>query len=453
MHGMPCENMHQCMFRLTECPCRDECICLPGTARTTGGTCEIGQLYPLPTLSTCPLRSYPRGVVERCTTCRMDPYPECAVGWYTGGDGTCMECVKPDNSTFVGNGKAIGVSTSCGWACVAGYYLKGNVAYARQCQPCTNMPVGVDAKFVYPVTNAQLEAPNGCTWGCRVPYKMRFGQCVACNLSNAVHPGMPCTHPLWAGLDGAGMLVDGVKYRVKWVNSTTSLTFDQNVTLDIMLVGGGGAGGGVISGVIGAGGGGGGGQIKIVYGVFVRAGTYQAYVGQGGIGGLGVYGSTAESSTFNGLSALLGGQGGLGTLDETAYGRTGASSGGSGSAGVGHVYRAANLSGWPGGADLFGKSGGGGGGAGGAGSDSSLCGGGAGGSALSVGFTGEMIAFAGGGDGGASPKCPNSWNGQDATGNTGNGGQGAIGIGPRKGWNGGAGVIVLRYVDEVCSCL
>jgi len=413
----------------------------------------MGQLYALPTLTSCPSRSYPRGVLERCSSCRVDPYPECDVGWYTLGNGSCGVCVKPDNSSFVSNGKSIGVSTSCRWACDPGYYLKGNVAYASQCQGCTNMPSNVDKMFVYPVTNAQLEAPNGCLWGCKTPYKMQYGVCVACNLSNSLHPGMACTHPLWQGVDGSSLSVNGVKYKVAWFNGSTSLTFGYNATLDILLVGGGGAGGGVVSGVNGAGGGGGGGQIKVVYNVLVTPGSYLAKVGQGGVGALGAYGGMGESSTFLGISALYGGLGGLGTLDSNADGKTGANSGGSGSAGAGHVYRASNLSGWPGGADLYGNSGGGGGGAGGAGGDSGVCLGGIGGSSIIVGFSGVNVEYSRGGDGGGNPSCLGLLKVLDAVGNTGNGGHGASGAGPLKGGNGGSGVIVVRYVDEVCACL
>ena len=433
---------------------RDQCVCLPGTTRTLDGQCIIGQLYALPSLTTCPLRTYPRGVLERCSSCRVDPYPECAVGWYTLGNGSCGVCLRPDNASFTSNGKSIGVATSCGWACNAGFYLKGSVAFVRQCQMCTNMPTNVDASYVYPVSNAQLEAPNGCLWGCKLPYKMQYGSCVACNFSNTLHVGMPCVHPLWKGLNGSSWTAPngGARYKLAWVNATTSLDMGYGATLDVLLVGGGGAGGGVASGIRGAGGGGGGGQIKVVYGVAVAPGMYVAQVGQGGQGALGTYGTTGGSSTFYGLSALYGGMGGLGTLDANADGKTGASSGGSGSAGYGHVYRASNLSGWPGGADVVGCCGGGGGGAGGAGLDSGVCKGGAGGAGALVGLVGAW--FAAGGLGGVNQtSCLNATLSLDAAGNTGNGGGGASGLGPLRGGNGGSGVIVFRYVDEVCSCL
>ena len=107
----------------------DQCRCFPGTTRTTGGLCSAGQLYPLPSLSQCPFGTYPRGAYERCTSCRVDPFPECAVGLYPLSDGSCLPCLIPVNAIATSNGKGIGGASTCAFECLPGFYPQSNTSF------------------------------------------------------------------------------------------------------------------------------------------------------------------------------------------------------------------------------------------------------------------------------------------------------------------------------------
>lgn len=107
----------------------DQCRCFPGTSRTPDGLCKAGQLYPLPSLSQCPFGTYPRGAYERCTSCRVDPFPACAVGLYPLSDGSCLPCLIPNNAAATSNGKAVGAASSCAFECLPGFYPQSNASF------------------------------------------------------------------------------------------------------------------------------------------------------------------------------------------------------------------------------------------------------------------------------------------------------------------------------------
>lgn len=460
----------------------DQCRCSPGSVKGPGGVCIVGQLYPLPSLSKCPFGTYPRGVFERCSSCRIDPFPDCPVGQYPVLNGSCIACTLPYNAFFTSNGKGLGSATSCGFECLPGYYLKGNTSFQTQCQPCTNYPVvGSSGAEYYALTNAQLDSPQGCTWACRPPFKIYLGQCVACELANLAHAGMFCTHP-WLSVNasaGAGAVgvLDGVRYRMIRFNASGYVVFSQNATVDLLIVAGGAAGGTVPSGIVGAGGGGGAGQVIMGYNVSVQANVlYTVRVGLGGFGNYESSGDLAQSSSFKPtllLGAYRGGTGG----SPGWKGATGASGGGAGSNYI-DVYPN-SLTNFYGGAGKTNMAGGGGGsaciggsalscqaGSGGCGTvlwkNSSLtffdpdtnlmiAGGGGGGSALQECPAGFGAAGGGAGGSGASS------DGQSALPNTGSGGgggsvNGAGALNGAKGGDGGSGLVVLRFVDESCGC-
>lgn len=134
----------------------DQCRCFPGTTRTSGGLCQVGQLYPLPSLSQCPFGTYPRGAYERCTSCRVDPFPECEVGLYPLSNGTCLPCLIPDNATATSNGKAIGAPSSCVFECAPGFYPSSNTSFMVR---ALGMPFCVSCRhisYVYPSWCARL---------------------------------------------------------------------------------------------------------------------------------------------------------------------------------------------------------------------------------------------------------------------------------------------------------
>ena len=460
----------------------DQCRCFPGTTRGAGGACLVGQLYPLPSVTSCPLGTYPRGVFERCTSCRVDPFPECPVGQYPMLNGSCLPCVLPFHAAFTTNGKGLSVSTSCGFDCLPGFYQKSGVIFLLQCQPCTNAPaVGSSGAGFYAVTNGQLDAPLGCTWACLPPFKAYLGQCVPCALANPVHPGMPCTHP-WlavnasAGNGTTGVLA-GVAYRFIRFNASGYFVFSQNVTVDILVVAGGGAGGGVPSWTVGAGGGGGAGQVVLAYNLSVSANVvYTVSVGKGGTGYLGSFGNPAGSSSIKPsllTNAYLGGGG----APPGNKGATGASGGGSGSGRT--DYPNNSLTSFQGGPGLTNLAGGGGGSAC-QGGVSSACQSGNGGCGTVLSANTPMTFFdpvsnlilAGGGGGGSAMQgCPAgagaagggagaagaSADGQSALPNTGSGGgggsvNGAGALNGAKGGDGGSGLVVVRFLDESCAC-
>ena len=434
----------------------DQCRCFDGATKTASGTCVVGQLYPLPTPTSCPFRSYQRGAYEQCTSCRVPPFADCAVGFFPLDNGTCSACVKPLLSNFTTNGKSPNADTSCGYACLAGYYLDAAASFAvssclfyekgltnawqtqDQCRPCTNAPPvtyiapGVGSQ-AYAVSNGQ--GPSGCFWACVSPFEIRSGVCVLCPLANPQNATLPCANPLLtvAATVAAGYgNVSGVGYAYYVFNQSGWLSLSVNATVDVLLVGGGGSGGPAGAGA--AGGGGGAGQVLTATRLAVKWGNYTVTVGAAGGG---------ASSAF-GLKALGGGTGGASGV----CGGAGASGGGSGSGTVSNS-RCTNvgLAGNGGGVDTVGNMGGGGGGWQGAGNNSAACQPGVGGGGGNVnGWPVGSVAAGGGGGSGNASSCPAGASGAGY----GSGGAGASGAGNYgMGWS---GVVVVRYVSKACVC-
>lgn len=474
----------------------DQCRCYDGAMKSTGGICVVRQIYPLPTLSRCPFGTYPRGALERCSTCRLDPFPYCDFGLYPLSNGSCAPCTVPDKAVPVQAGRAVNAPKSCGFFCLPGYYPVSNLSYTTQCQPCTNAPnVSTSGAEFYAVTNGQQDSPRGCTWACKFPFKTLNGQCIACTLVNPNNVSIPCRLPGWgvnssAGVGNLGGL-GSTSYRMIQFNTSGYITFSVDTTVDILAVGGGGAGGAVPI-YRGAGGGGGAGQVLLAYNVIFRANvTYPVTVGAGGTWASGA-GTPAKSSSVAGYQALPGGNGGAGLGTDGSRGSIGASGGGTGSSGTSTLTVGGGaLAGFPGGGTTGAFMAGGGGGFGCAGETSQACAmaaltngngdhSGAGGCGIVMWlnksntffFPGSSPELAGGGGGGSSwLYCPagtssagGAGSGQSAPDNSGSGGGGASAqpltgtfdpnapVPFMPGGAGGSGVVVLRYVDTACVC-
>jgi hypothetical protein len=476
----------------------EQCRCFEGATRIAPGQCRVGQLYPLPTLSKCPFGRYQRGAFERCSSCRLDPFPRCATGLYALINGSCAPCVVPGDAEVTSEGVVINSPTSCGFLCLPGFYPMTNVSFASRCQPCTNAPIANGGRY-YAVSNGQQDSPNGCTWQCWYPFKIFNVQCVPCAPWNPLHPGLPCTSQ-WLVVnasvgEGRQAVLANVTYRIIQFNTSGSIWFSENTTVDLLLVGGGGAGGQAGYGAGagyggGAGGGGGAGQVLLRYNVTLRANvTYPVVVGAGGawVNWLNVPGG---ASSVAGVTAIPGGTGGAGLNGAGAAGSAGASGGGSGSVWqTGLVMGGTGLAGYAGGRDVnrWGTVGAGGGGAGCVGGSTNNCLGGQGGCGVVMWgnasstffFPGGSPALAGGGGGGYGIQgCApgqgldgggqgggltaltdeGAGNGVDALPNTGAGGGGATRVfvplvaTTALGGAGGSGLVVVRFVDETCVC-
>ena len=107
----------------------DQCRCFAGTTRRNNA-CIVGQLYALPAVGQCPFGTYARGVLERCTSCRVAPYPTCGNGLYPLSNGSCLACVGPTMAEFTSPGLSPGVDTSCAYQCLPGFYFLPNVSLA-----------------------------------------------------------------------------------------------------------------------------------------------------------------------------------------------------------------------------------------------------------------------------------------------------------------------------------
>ena len=479
----------------------EQCRCFDGTTRVASGQCVVGQLYPQPILSRCPFGQYHRGGNEVCSSCRLDPFPQCDVGKYPLGNASCVACQVPANSVALSAGIAVNAPLSCGFVCLPGYFPKSGTSYQSRCQPCTNAPtVGTTGAQYFALTNGQQDTPAGCTWGCSFPFTNYNGQCVPCQLRNRLRAGDPCTLPGLTVNSSAGNGTQGglagVTYRMIQFNASGFITFSRTTTVDLLVVGGGGAGGAAPNRG-GAGGGGGAGQVLLAYGVSMLANqVYPVIVGDGGTWTSGA-GTAAKSSSVAGFQALYGGNGGGGLGNDGARGAIGASGGGTGSSGTDSLTVGGGTllsNGFMGGGTTGAFMAGGGGGSGCTGEVSQQClfaastGGngdhsGAGGcgtvfwanTSTTFFFPWGSPALAGGGGGGSSwPLCPvgaagvgGTTGGQDALPNTGAGGGGACpmtkfsepgtplnSIQPRfmPGGAGGSGVVVVRYVDEPCVC-
>ena len=125
-------------------------------------------------------------------------------------------------------------------------------------------------------------------------------------------------------------------YKFTDTETPNSMTFSDETTVDVLVVGGGGAGGCGFGG-----GGGGGGGVVYREGMRIAAGTYGITVGAGGAAGAyrdstsaGVPGNGGDSSVF-GLTAIGGGHGGGFSLtsDKSATNLYAAATGGSGGGG------------------------------------------------------------------------------------------------------------------------
>jgi hypothetical protein len=256
-------------------------------------------------------------------------------------------------------------------------------------------------------------------------------------------------------------------YRVHSFTTSGTFTVPSGLTLtdvDYLIVAGGGAGGGS-SGANGNGGGGAGGMRASSF-PSMSAGSYPAVVGGGGTGVNAGSGQTSgTNSSFNSITSTAGGAG--------ASASQAASSGGSGGGGT---FSGPNQSGAPGtpgqgnsgGSGNFpadGRGGGGGGGAGAVGGNAtglhpaSQAGAGGAGSSNSI-RTGSAVFYAGGGGGSVadqpsgggaggnggggtgSAQQPGGALGSNGSPNTGGGGGAGRDI---AGYNGGSGIVVVRY--------
>jgi len=247
------------------------------------------------------------------------------------------------------------------------------------------------------------------------------------------------------------------------------------ITLEWLVIAGGGGGGGY--GGFGNGGGGGAGGVLTGSFSMSTGALFTIIVGAGGGGGAGqVSGSTGfdsnvSSGSFSTLTAKGGGYGG-----REAPGGNGGSGGGGGASGGGLATQSsfvpAGFTGYGnnGGGNINqfgGFTGGGGGGAAGVGQngDGETKGGNGGAatslfstwaSATSTGVGGQ---YAGGGGGGRDNEPPSGpglgggggatgGGGPDATANTGSGGGGANNV---RGYNGGSGIVIARYVSATAK--
>jgi len=268
-----------------------------------------------------------------------------------------------------------------------------------------------------------------------------------------------------------------------------TFTLTEGSLVDVLLVGGGGGGG------VSGGGGGAGGGVQVVTNLWVEAGTYAVTVGTNGIGQTSTDANTGYPTSGTGSSVNLGplanfavpggGYGGFRRWNKPV--NVGGAGGGGGSPyGADstdptcwdpYIAGAAGVApyGFAGGASTnwtdktiegytqelkrFGGAGGGGGGAGGPGGNAWYVGvpsstnrakGGAGGAGVWCDFSGTMVEYGAGGDGG-SPADDRSQSkaiaGADGAPGTGKGGggstQGADSY--TKGGEGGSGCVIIRY--------
>jgi hypothetical protein len=242
--------------------------------------------------------------------------------------------------------------------------------------------------------------------------------------------------------------------------------------VEYLVVAGGGGGGYQV------GGGGGGGGLLYSASLPVTAGTaYTVTVGASGAGAAAssVPGASGGNSSFSTLTAIGGGGGGSYAANNAAT--SGGSGGGGGGGSGGAVTGAAGTAGqgYAGGDGVSGSwSGGGGGGAGAVGSAAVATSGGKGGKGgdgLPFSISGVPTYYAGGGGGcsstgvynGGTPTIAlgglggggnggesNNVAGTAATANTGGGGGGNRDVGT-TGYNGGTGVVIIRYADSYAA--
>ncbi len=254
----------------------------------------------------------------------------------------------------------------------------------------------------------------------------------------------------------------GTNYLLTKFNSTGSGTFGLNVaaTVEYLIVAGGGSAPASNPFSPNLAGGGGGGQVRSGS-VALAPGNYAISVGVGGSGTVSGRGDSGGDSSFNGVTSQGGGGGGSGTDDPKVDGLSGGPGGGGGF--VGDVGEATGIGGggtFSGGDafyDPFGfpadPAAGSGAGAGASGyspgSGSDVADGGAG---VTSGISGATVTYGGGGagsgdesSGGASGSGGSGGGGSASAGVDGLGGGGGAGLPGSSAYDGGNGVILLRY--------
>ena len=276
---------------------------------------------------------------------------------------------------------------------------------------------------------------------------------------------------------------------LRFTNGSLTLTLNDNVLCDILVVGGGGGGG-----YDGAGGGGGG---QVLYytndnvsfksgnSIILTPGTYNINIGNGGLGSItsgsitaaqaqvingtnGVTSSIINASTSATIVSAKGGAGG-GSRNNVGNGGDVGGAGGNGHANSG-ASQVSNNGGGSGGTNNGDNKGGGGGGGGANTSGTSKNGGnnqtsisraGNGGAGVDINISGTSVGYGGGGGGGSwsyvgglathgggSGNITNqNGNPQAGIANTGGGGGsgGNASTGNSSGMNGGSGVVIIRF--------
>jgi hypothetical protein len=262
-----------------------------------------------------------------------------------------------------------------------------------------------------------------------------------------------------------GTITHAAGYTIHTFTSSGTFTCSNYGTVEYLVVAGGGSGGG--GGGYGGGGGGGGGMLTATgYPVSPGVGV-TVTVGAGGIGDAGTgTGTSGGDSVFGSITAKGGGAGSYGY----ANGIAGGSGGGGGSDNnqppFVRVFGGAGIAGqgyYGGTGDYHGTGGGGGAGAVGANAPVDEAHGGNGGAGAVSAISGSPVYYAGGG-GGASTnnQTPPGYGGiggggmgasgisvagTAGTANTGGGGGGGNNsAGVNVGYNGGSGIVIVRYV-------
>lgn len=241
----------------------------------------------------------------------------------------------------------------------------------------------------------------------------------------------------------------------------------EGVPIEYLIVAGGGSGASnKTNEKVGVGGGGGGGVLTNLGGqkLYLKAGTYDVIVGQGGTSSYNSgNGFNGGNSSINGAGLVAMGGGGGGRIDAPA--NNGGSGGGAGyRGGTRNPGTSLEGQGTSGGLGFRGckgdqcSAGGGGGGRGGAGQNASKNTGGIGGAGASYNIDGTSRTVAAGGGGGGNSGAAGGAGGGgaggrqnsiggDAAANTGSGGGGAGGDKNRdyRGGYGGSGIVIIRY--------
>lgn len=250
-------------------------------------------------------------------------------------------------------------------------------------------------------------------------------------------------------VDGSIQAVDIAANAVTRAKLATNLMFN----IDLLVVAGGGPGGWDV------GGGGGAGGFVFTRGHQIWLPSFTSVtvvVGAGGVAASANHptvGTDGGNSSFGNIIAFGGGYG-------ASYAGGSPNAGGSGGGGGGYTAPTNGAlgfegQGFAGGSPSVGGStaltGSGGGGAGGPGVNGILNAGGAvnGGNGTISNISGINIIYCAGGKGGSD-----SWAGGSAgAANTGNGGDGAGSLNGNGGWNGGSGIVIVRYLTSDASGL